>query len=120
MKKYILITIGSVSVAAGFIGIFLPLLPTTPFLLLAAACYIRSSSKLYSWLIEHKIFGKYIKDYLDGKGIPLKAKIFSITLLWAMMLYSGIFIVKILIIRIIMFIIAVCVTWHILSLKTRI
>ncbi len=119
-KKYILVLIGSVSVAAGFIGIFLPLLPTTPFLLLAATCYIRASSRLYHWLIEHRLLGKYIKGYLDGEGIPLKAKAFSITLLWLTMLYSGIFIVKILVVRIIMLITATGVTWHILSQKTRI
>jgi len=118
-NKYVFITIGSMSVALGFIGIFLPLLPTTPFLLLGAACYIKGSPALYNWLIEHKILGKYIKGYLDGEGIPLKTKIFSITLMWLLMAYSGIFIVKIIFVRIILFVTAIGVTWHILSIKTK-
>ena len=66
----------------GIIGIFLPIVPTTPFLLLAAACYARGSERLYNWLMTNKVFGQYIGNYREGKGIPLKVKILSISFLW--------------------------------------
>ena len=73
--RLLLIIAGTVSVGLGIIGMFIPLLPTTPFLLLAAACYARSSQRLYHWLLYNKWFGKYIRNYLQRKGIPLKLKI---------------------------------------------
>jgi uncharacterized membrane protein YbaN (DUF454 family) len=71
--------LGSTFVAIGTIGIFVPGLPTTVFMILAAACYIRSSEKLYNWLIQNKTFGKYIKDFREGKGMPRRAKIIAQT-----------------------------------------
>ena len=65
---------GTIFVVLGGLGVLLPGLPTTPFLILAAACYIRSSQKLYDWLIANKTFGPYLKDYREGKGIPRRAK----------------------------------------------
>ena len=88
LRKWVLIIVGSFFTGLGIIGIFLPLLPTTPFLLLAAACYIRSSERLYSWLINNKWVGRYIKNYLEGKGIPLKSKVLSISALWITIGYS--------------------------------
>ena len=67
-KKWTLILVGSLSIGLAFLGIFLPLLPTTPFLLLAAACYLRSSDRFYHWLIYHKWFGNYIRNYREGRG----------------------------------------------------
>ena len=61
--------------ALGIAGIFLPLLPTTPFLLLAAACYVRSSPRLYRWLMNHRWTGEYIRDYREKRGLPLRTKI---------------------------------------------
>ena len=81
--RYALLTLGWLSVALGVIGIFLPVLPTTPFLLLAAACFARSSERFYLWLIQHPRLGPWIRDYLDGRGIPLKGKLYSIALMWA-------------------------------------
>ena len=71
------IILGSTFVGIGTVGIFVPGLPTTVFMILAAACYVRSSDKLYNWLIKNKTFGKYIKDYREGKGMPMRAKIFA-------------------------------------------
>lgn len=82
LLRYCLLTIGWLSVALGVIGIFLPLLPTTPFLLLAAACFMRSSRRFYLWLVEHPQLGPWIRDYLAGEGIPRKAKIYAISLMW--------------------------------------
>ena len=73
MLRYVLLAIGWLSVALGVIGIFLPVLPTTPFLLLAAACFARSSPRFYQWLVEHPRLGPWIRDYLDGNGIDRKS-----------------------------------------------
>ena len=82
MKKSLLLIIGTLSMAVGILGIFVPLLPTTPFLLLAAACYMRSSQKMYNRLLNNRFLGVYIKNYMQGKGIPLKVKLFTVILLW--------------------------------------
>ena len=115
--KALLITSGTISVGIGIIGIFLPLLPTTPFLLLAAACYARSSKRFYVWLLTNKYFGKYIRNYREGKGIPLKTKLFSIGLLWITITIS-IIIIKQNWISMLLIIIALLVSWHIVSIPT--
>jgi uncharacterized membrane protein YbaN (DUF454 family) len=117
--RWVLIACGTIFVGLGLIGIVLPILPTTPFLLLAAWCYARSSERYYKWLISNKRFGKYIKDYREGKGIPLKAKITAITLLWFTISLSIIFIVFNLYIRIIMLITAILVSIYITSIKPK-
>ncbi|MDG1581349.1 YbaN family protein [Pseudomonas sp. GOM6] len=80
--RYVLLVLGWLSVALGVIGIFVPVLPTTPFLLLAAACFVRSSRRFYLWLVNHKHLGPWIRDYLEGNGIPLKGKVYAIGLMW--------------------------------------
>lgn len=80
--RYLLLAIGWLSVALGVIGIFLPVLPTTPFLLLAAACFARSSPRFHAWLVNHPHLGPWIRDYLSGQGIPLKGKVYAIGLMW--------------------------------------
>jgi uncharacterized membrane protein YbaN (DUF454 family) len=100
------------------VGVFLPLLPTTPFLLLAAACYARGSDRFYNWLLGNKWFGSYIRNYREGKGIPLRVKMLTISLLWATIGYSTAFVVTALPLRIILLLIAVGVTTHILLMKT--
>ena len=81
--RWLLLGIGWASVALGIAGIFLPVLPTTPFLLLAAACFVRSSRRFYLWLVNHQHLGPWIRDYLEGNGIPLKGKVYAIGLMWA-------------------------------------
>lgn len=114
----ILIGAGTFFVGLGVLGIFLPLLPTTPFLLLAAACYARSSKRFYNWLLNNKWFGNYIKNYQEKKGVPLKVKLSSLSLLWITILFSAVFVVDILLFRIILILIAAGVTIHILSIRT--
>ncbi len=116
--KNLLLLAGHTSTFLGVLGIFLPLLPTTPFLLLSAFLYARSSEKFYTWLTTHKYLGPFIRNYTEKKGIPLKAKITAISLLWATMLVSIIFIVPLTAVKIILLIIAAAVTIHILSFKT--
>lgn len=79
---------GVLAVLLGILGIFLPLLPTTPFLLLASACFARGSKRLHRWLLSHPVFGEYLANFEAGRGIPLKAKIVATVMLWGSMLWS--------------------------------
>lgn len=114
----ILVISGTFFLCLGVVGIFLPLLPTTPFLLLSASLYAISSKRLHRWLLNNKLFGNYIKNYKEGKGIPLKVKVLSLSFLWITILYSIFCVVKILFVRIILLLIAIGVSIHIVSLKT--
>jgi uncharacterized membrane protein YbaN (DUF454 family) len=118
LRKWILVTVGTIAVGLGVVGVFVPLLPTTPFLLLAAACFARSSESLYNWLIHHKWFGDYIRHYREHKAITLRAKIVTLVLLWSVIGYTAIRIVSAWWVRVLLGIIAVGVTIHILHLKT--
>jgi hypothetical protein len=118
LKRRLLIAAGTISTAIGIVGIFVPILPTTPFLLLAAACYLRSSQKLYDRLLNNRFIGAYVRNYLQGKGMPWKVKIITILLLWITITGSIIFAVQGLIIRAILLIIAIGVSVHILLIKT--
>ncbi len=118
VQKALLVSIGTFFVGIGIIGIFVPILPTTPFLLLAAALYARSSQKFYKWLINNKYFGKYISNYREGKGIPLKIKIFAISILWITIGCSALIVVDIFFVRMILAIVAIGVTIYIIRIKT--
>lgn len=85
--KSLLVVLGALCLVLGVVGIFVPLLPTTPFLLLAAALWLRSSPRLHAWLLSHGRLGTYIRDFHEKRAIPLHAKILSVTLLWASMFY---------------------------------
>ncbi|MDR2085912.1 MAG: YbaN family protein [Dysgonamonadaceae bacterium] len=118
--KYFFIFIGVISLGLGILGIFLPVLPTTPFLLLSAALFARSSDRLYHWLLYHHVLGEYIRGFLQEKAIPLRIKIFSLTVMWIAMLYAIFFALKGMFwCQIILFAIAVGITMHILSYKTK-
>ena len=86
--KIFLILVGWIAVALGVLGIFLPLLPTTPFLLLASACFARGSSRMHNWLQTNRVFGKYLRDYENGHGMPLRAKVWVLIFMWCSMGYS--------------------------------
>ncbi|MBR4149537.1 MAG: YbaN family protein [Rikenellaceae bacterium] len=116
--KIVLIIIGTIAFVLGIIGIFLPLLPTTPLLLLAAALYFRSSPRLYDWLLNHPYFGSYIRNFREYHAIPLHAKIVSVGLLWLTMGYCIVAIIEPLWLRIALGILATAITIHILSFKT--
>ena len=79
---------GALAVLLGILGIFLPLLPTTPFLLLASWCFARGSTRLHRWLLSHPVFGEYLRNFEAGRGIPLKAKIVATVLLWTSLLLA--------------------------------
>ena len=116
--RILLIIAGTFFVGIGIVGIFVPVLPTTPFLLLAAACYARSSQRFYSWLLNNKWFGNYIRNYLERKGVPLKVKVLTVTLLWITIGFSVAFAVQTLVARLILVLIAIGVSIHILSIRT--
>lgn len=86
--KVLLNVAGTVSLGLGILGVFLPLLPATPFLLLASACYLRGSERLHRKLMESRVLGSYIRNFQRGRGIPLRAKVLTIALLWASLLFS--------------------------------
>lgn len=119
MKRKLLILFGSISLFLGLLGIALPLLPTTPFLLLSATCYFHGSERLYRWLMSHPTLGSYIRSFREDKAIPLRAKVVSVTMVWVTLLYCIFFVVNPLWLRIFLFLLAVGISWHILSFKTR-
>lgn len=80
--KILLNIIGTIAVALGILGIFLPLLPTTPFLLLASACYMKGSQRMHRWLLHNRLLGTYLRNIEERKGLPLKAKAATLVLLW--------------------------------------
>lgn len=120
MKRILFIAIGSISLGLGILGVFLPVLPTTPFLLLSAWLFARSSKRLHHWLLNHKYFGSYIKDFTEHKSISLSAKIISLLMMWATMIYTIFIAIKgKLILQIILAVIALAVSIYILSFKTK-
>lgn len=100
IAKILWIILGSLFVIIGGIGAVVPGLPTTLFLILAAACYIRSSQKLYDWLITNKTFGPYLKDYREGRGMPRNAKILAVSMIVLFTGFAVFFAIESLVIRI--------------------
>lgn len=118
MRKWLLISAGMLCVALGTIGIVVPLLPTTPFLLLAAACFVRSSDRLYSWLTSHRVFGSYIRNYREHRGMTAKARFLTLLVLWAGVGYATVVVARSWILRGILLGIAVSVTIYLMRLRT--
>ncbi|MDR2890497.1 MAG: YbaN family protein [Alistipes sp.] len=116
--RTIYIVLGGVAVGLGVMGIFLPVLPTTPFLLLAAALWCKGSPRLYRWLLDNKLLGEYIRNFREHRAIPLRAKIASVAVLWATILLSAFLAVEAWWLRGVLLAVAVGVTWHILSFAT--
>jgi len=118
MLKSVYVGIGTLSLLIGIIGIVVPLLPTTPFLLLSAACYAKGSKRLYHWFINIRWIGENIKNYNEGKGISITGKIFSLLFLWATIMVYMFVLWSNFYVQVLLFIIAVLVTYHIISLKS--
>lgn len=118
LRKCALVAVGVLALALAVIGILVPILPTTPFLLLAAACFIRSSERLYRWLIGHRWFGSYIRNYREHRAVTLRAKVLAMVMLWGVIGYSAIVAVSAWWLRALLAAVAVGVTVHLLRMKT--
>ncbi len=116
--RWILISCGWLAVAGGVVGIFLPLLPTVPFLLLAVACFARSSERFHRWLVEHNHLGPLLRDYLGGAGMPLRAKAIAIGMVWVSFPATTILFARDFWLKIVLIAVAVGVTLYLLSLPT--
>ena len=116
--KVLLTVLGLLSLGLGILGIFLPVLPTTPLLLLSAALFLRGNRRLYDWLMNHPRFGRYIQNFTVHKAIPLHVKIVAIAMIWLTLLNCAIFVAEHWALRAFFVLLAAGVTIHILSYKT--
>lgn len=117
--KQLFVILGTIALGLGVLGIFVPLLPTTPLLLLAAALYFKSSPRLYEWLLNHPQLGVYIRNFREYRAIPLRVKIISVSLVWLTIGYCIVAVVdKWWWAQLLMASLAVAITWHILSFAT--
>ena len=117
-KRNLLITAGFACLLLGAVGIFIPVLPTTPFLLLAAGLFLRSSSRLYLWITNHRVFGTFIRNYRRFHAVPLRSKVIALALLWLTIGYSIIWVTHTWWLRGLLFLVAAAVSVHILRMKT--
>ncbi len=117
LTKRLLIAGGTLSLGLGILGMFVPVLPTTPFLLLTAYCYLRSSRRMYDWLMNHKVLGNYLKNYLEYHAISARAKTVSLVGLWASLTASFLLVASP-VVRVILVLVGVGVSIHLLTLKT--
>ena len=116
--RIFLTIIGLISLGLGILGAFLPVLPTTPFLLLAATLFLKSDQRLYDWLMNHPRLGPYIRNFLEHKAIPLRVKVVSVSLVWITLLYCAICVAEHWALSCLFIAIATAVSVHILSYKT--
>ena len=116
--RYVYVVLGILFCVLGVIGIFVPLLPTTPFLLLSAALFFRSSPRLYHLLLNHPQLGPYIRNFREHKAIPLRIKIISVSLVWLTILHAVFFLLDYWILEFLLLILAVCISVYILHFRT--
>ena len=117
LKRRLLVATGFICVGIGVVGVVVPLLPTTPFLLLAAYCFLRGSPRWHAWLLGNRVFGRYIHDYLMYRAVPRRTKIGTLVVLWACLGVSAA-LVHMWYVALILAVIGVGVTIHILRLRT--
>jgi uncharacterized membrane protein YbaN (DUF454 family) len=116
--KSVFIFLGVLCVVLAFLGIFLPVLPTTPFLLLAAFFFARSSDRFLHWLLHNRWFGPYIRNYREKRGMTLPHKVFTLAMLWLFLLLTAIFAIEQWWLRLLLLVIGTGVTIHITSINT--
>jgi uncharacterized protein len=117
-KKTLFLSLGVLFLSVGVVGVALPILPTTPFILAAAFCFGKSSKKAEKWISNNRYFGSYIENYKTKQGVPIQVKRNSLIFLWFMLIISSLIINKS-IMFIVLLIIGICVSAHILLLKTK-
>ena len=116
-RRAALLVCGTLSLGLGILGIFGPLLPTTCFLLIAAWCYARSSSRIYDRLMQARWIGPYLRRYRDERSIPTHVRTASLVMMWLTIGYS-VFVVPNLLVRIALLLTAIAVTWHLYKLPS--
>lgn len=116
LKRWLFIAAGTTCVVIGAIGVIVPVLPTTPFLLLAAACYTRGSQRLYTALLRNRLLGSYLRNYLEGRGMTRRAKAWTLSLLWLGITLAAALASTSLTVRVLLAIVLVAVTIHILTI----
>jgi len=119
VKRLLFTILGTLFLGIGCIGLILPILPTTPFLILAAACYVRGSYRIYRWMMRNRLFGEFIRNYLEGKGITSRQKVFTLALLWLMIAITIFYMIENIIIRLLLLTIALAVSIHIVKIPTH-
>ncbi|EMJ81878.1 PF04304 family protein [Leptospira borgpetersenii serovar Hardjo-bovis str. Sponselee] len=117
--RFLLFIAGSISLILGIIGIFTPILPTTPFLLLSAACYARASHQFYNWLMNNRYFGSYIRDWRIHKTIPIRAKIIAISMIFLTIGTTVFFFIPILAVKILVSLIGILVVIYLIRIPTK-
>lgn len=118
-RRIVYILLGSLFLILGAVGIFIPLLPTTPFWLLTCWFYLRSSEKLYNRAMSNRYFGSYIKGFMVDKAIPIRSKVISISVMWLSAILTSVYLIEYLWVKILLILISIGVTWHILSFPTK-
>jgi uncharacterized membrane protein YbaN (DUF454 family) len=118
VRKALLIFLGTVCVGLGVLGMFLPLMPTTVFLLLAAYCYSHSSERFHGWLLNNRWCGDYLRNYKSGRGISMRQKISTISILWASIGFSIWYVEDSFWLTLLLAAVAIGVSVHIAWLKT--
>lgn len=118
-RRIVYILLGSLFLILGAVGIFIPLLPTTPFWLLTCWFYLRSSEKLYNRAMSNRYFGSYIKGFMVDKAIPVRSKVISISVMWISAILTSVYLIEYLWVKILLILISIGVTWHILSFPTK-
>jgi uncharacterized membrane protein YbaN (DUF454 family) len=112
VKKSLLVIAGVVSLALGILGAFLPLLPTVPLVLLSAFCFARSSERLHQWLLNHRVFGRIIRDFEAGRGVERRIKVRAIVLIWISMTASSLMLQRPMV-YLVLGLIGLAVSWNI-------
>lgn len=119
VSRLLLVVGGTLCVALAILGAFVPLLPTTPFLLLAAFLYARSSKRFHAWLLNNRMFGSYIRRYQEHRSMTRRHKILTLLLLWVVIGCSACFVISLWWARLLLAVVAVSVTVHLLWVKTE-
>lgn len=116
--RAVLLVIGTLLLGLGIVGIYVPGLPTTPFLLLAAACYLRSSERLFHWLVSHPRMGPQLRVFLQKKAVPRRVKVVSLALAWAVLGGLALFVVQSAFMKLLLISLAIIKTVVMLALPT--
>jgi len=117
VRRILWVVLGSLCLLIAAIGVFVPVLPTTPLLLLTAACYVRGSQRFHHWLLSNRLFGGYLRDYAEGRGVPTRTKAISLVMLWGVILWS-VLRVEHIHIRFALLLVALAVSAHVLTRPT--